>query len=217
VRKSTAFYTDQHIQFLINWLFCDKENTLLHPFHVVPLAVLAQVTNLFEGKTHRDTASSVIHRYCSENWMKLLPFMFFYVRNIGNYHWVLDVAVNPFLLVALASGKRLEEPMQSMLYGFFHLDPLDASNRDGTIPAKLGYPKDSPLHVREMTFLLNCMSQCRDLHVHGKHDTIKHLDTLEYIFAFGAAGPFGRVFEDKNFKLPTLIWNVVPESYFPQL
>jgi hypothetical protein len=61
------------------------------------------------------------------------------------------------------------------------------------------------------------MSRYRDLHIHGKHDTIKHLDTLEYTFAFGAAGPFGRVFEDKNSKLPTLIWNVVPESYVPQL
>jgi hypothetical protein len=47
--------------------------------------------------------------------MKLSSFMFFYVRNIGNYHWVLDVAVNPILLVALASGKQLKEPMKSML------------------------------------------------------------------------------------------------------
>jgi hypothetical protein len=50
VGKSTAFFTNQHFQFLINWLLSNKENKLLHPFHVVPLAVLAQVTNLFEGK-----------------------------------------------------------------------------------------------------------------------------------------------------------------------
>jgi hypothetical protein len=52
---------------IFNWLFRDKENKLLHPFHVAPLAVSTQVTNLFEGKTLGDTASSVIHRYCSEN------------------------------------------------------------------------------------------------------------------------------------------------------
>jgi hypothetical protein len=63
---------------------------------VVALAVLAQVTNLFEGKTHGDTASSVIHRYSSENWMKSSSFMFFYVRNIGTFHWVLVIAVNPY-------------------------------------------------------------------------------------------------------------------------
>jgi hypothetical protein len=129
--------------------------------------------------------------------------MFFYVRNIGNYHWVLDVAVNPSHLVALASGKQLEEPMLSLLYGFLHVDPFDVSHRDGTIPTKSGYPKDSPLHVQEMTFLLNCMSRYRDQHIHGKLDTFEHLDTLECIFAFGAAGPFGGVFEDKKYKLPT--------------
>jgi hypothetical protein len=39
--KATAFFTNPHIQCVLNWLFRDEENKLLHPFHVVPLAVLA--------------------------------------------------------------------------------------------------------------------------------------------------------------------------------
>jgi hypothetical protein len=94
--NSQEFLTEEHIQFLVNWVFRDEESIALKQFHCVPVTVTAQITHLFAGATNADTAMMVIHRYCLENWKRLGCFMIFFVRNIHKLHWILDVAVNPY-------------------------------------------------------------------------------------------------------------------------
>ena len=73
--------------------------------------------------------------------------MILFVKNVGNLHWVLDVAVNPFHLLAIVTGADLDEHAHKQIYGFMHIDPLEGGNHDGTIEPKTGVPKDSPWHV----------------------------------------------------------------------
>jgi hypothetical protein len=49
-----------------------------------------------------------------------------FVKNIGGFHWVLDVAVNPFCLLGIVSGWNddLHDREKQCLYGFLHIDPL---------------------------------------------------------------------------------------------
>jgi hypothetical protein len=42
--------------------------------------------------------------------------------HVGNYHWVLDVAVNPFCMISVVTGATLGEYGDSLLYGFLHID-----------------------------------------------------------------------------------------------
>jgi hypothetical protein len=213
-----AFLVDEHIQCLLNWLFRDAQNPALEPFHAVPVHVSGHVNFLFEGSTHGDTTMNIIHRYCKDNWKCLDSFMIFYVKNVGNYHWVLDVAVNPFRMISILTSADIDHHEKSLLYGFLHIDPLDQEKRDGSIPASSdGIPNDSPLHVKEMIFLLNCMSRYRDMHIHGLLADFEPVLTAEYLLALGCAGPFGRIFEGKNVQSAQVFWKSVPKSYFPQL
>jgi hypothetical protein len=85
----------------------------------------------------------------------------------------------------------IDDHEKSLLYGFLLIDPLDQEKRDGSIPASSdGIQTDSPLHVREMIFLLNCMSCYCDMHFHGLLADFKPVLTAEYLLALGCAGPF---------------------------
>jgi hypothetical protein len=165
----------------------------------------------------RSQTMNVIYRYCIDNWQKLDSFMLFFVKNVGNYHWVLDVAVNPFRMISVVTGATLGECGDSLLYGFMHIDPLESDHRDGTISASGKTPNGSPMHVSKMIFLLNCMSRYRDLKIHGLLETFEPIQSIEYLFAMGCSGPFGRVFTDNNSQLAHVFWKNVPDAYFPQL
>jgi hypothetical protein len=103
--------------------------------------------HLFNGLIHGDIAAKNIHEYCSLNWSQLESFMIFFVKNVGVFHWILDVAVNPFCLLAIVSGgmEELHDRERQYLYGFQHMDPFQASGRDGTIPAVGAFKSGSPL------------------------------------------------------------------------
>jgi hypothetical protein len=94
---------------------------------------------------------------------------------------------------------------------------LESDHRDGTIPASGKTLIDSPMHVSEMIFLLNCMSCYRDLKIHGLLETFEPIQSIEYLFAMGCSGPFGRVFTDNNSQSAHVFWKNVPDAYFPQL
>jgi hypothetical protein len=136
---------------------------------------------------------------------------------VGNYHWVLDVAVNPFRMISVVTGASLGEYGDSLLYGFLHIGSLESNHRDCTIPACQKIPIDSPMHVSEMIFLLNCMSRFGDLKIHGLLETFEPIQSIEYLLAMGCSGPFGCVFTDNNSQSAHVFWKSVPNSYFPQL
>ena len=113
---STEWLTEAHIQFLINCVFHDKTNPVLKPFHVVPVSVTAQITYLFEGHCNPDIKLKGIDQYCKENGHCLDSFIIFFVKNVGNLHWGLDVAVNPFHLLAIVTGAELDEHAHEQIY-----------------------------------------------------------------------------------------------------
>ena len=106
-----------------------------------------------------------------------------------------------------------------MIFGILHIDPLDDPGRDGTIRGDSSKPQDSPLHAREIIFLLNCLSRYRDLNIHGllTQDFVPTL-SIEWIMFMGAVGPFGKVFaENEALESSLLFWKAYPDSYFPIL
>ena len=218
---STHYLTDDHIQFLINWIFRDEDNPATRHFHVVPRVVAAYITELFKGRINVSTMAKVLHKYCLENWRHLDCFMFYFVRNIGRQHFNLDIAVNPYRLLSKVAGgdSVLNEEARTAIYGLMHIDPLLDPNRDGTIPHTSQVPQDSPLHCREIIFLMNCLSRYRDLNIHGLlSDDFVPTFSIEWIMSLGAVGPFGKVFGDTEAcKASELIWDAYPTSYFPLL
>jgi hypothetical protein len=128
IGNSEAYLTKEHVQFPVNWIFCDEEN----PAH------------LFAGASNADTAMTVIYKYCCENWKRLVSFMIFFVRNIEKVHWILDVAMNPYRVIANAAGISVGDAGDAQLYGFLKVDLLKGNNTgDGTIPTSNGISKDS--------------------------------------------------------------------------
>jgi hypothetical protein len=88
----------------------------------------------------------------------------------------------------------------------------------GTVQFQLvEIPFDSPMHVSEMIFLLNCMSWYRDLKIHGRLERFEPIQSIEYLFAMGCSGPFGQVFTDNHTQSAHMFWKNVPDAYFPQL
>jgi hypothetical protein len=61
------------------------------------------------------------------------------------------------------------------------------------------------------------MSRYRDLKIHGLLETFEPIQLIEYLFAMGCSGPFGRVFTDNNSQSAHVFWKNVPDAYFPQL
>jgi hypothetical protein len=61
------------------------------------------------------------------------------------------------------------------------------------------------------------MSRYRDLQIHGLLDSYVPQSSMEYVWAMGAAGPFGCVFEANDRDSAPLIWKHYSVSYFPQL
>jgi hypothetical protein len=108
--------------------------------------------------------------------------------------------------------EELHDRERQYLYGFLHIDPLEASGRDGTIPAVGAFKSDSPLHVCEMIFVLNCLSSYCDLHIHEINEYAL-IPTIRNIMAFGCAGPFGRIFVETNTISAENVWNTFPLSY----
>jgi hypothetical protein len=69
------------------------------------------------------------------------------------YKILVDVAVNPFQTINQVVGAN---PNNSLIYGFFHINPMEVEYRDGTTPCDEG--ANAQLHLKEMLFLFNCMS-----------------------------------------------------------
>jgi hypothetical protein len=77
---------------------------------------------------------------------------------------------------------------------------------DGKIPGV--EDRGAHNHVQYMTFILNCMSRYRDLHIHGLLDTFQPEISIEYLWSLGLVGPFGRVFRDSVLSSLVLYWTI---------
>jgi hypothetical protein len=162
---------------------------------------------------------------CGEDFGSILPkplaftgflFMIFYVQNIGNYHWVLDIAVNPYCMLLMITSATTKESQK--MYGFMRIDPLEDKFCEGTIPSlSVYFPQDSQLHVRNLVFLLNFMSCYRDLCIHDLLEDYVPVYTTDYFWVMGTAEPFGREFEENDKESAPFIWKHYSWSYFPQL
>jgi hypothetical protein len=137
------------------------------------------------------------------------------IWNIGNFHWVLDIAVNPVCMLSIVTSAQTDESRRN--YGFMHVDPLESQFWDSTIPASAKFLKDSQLHVRSLVFLLNYMSRYRNLFIHDLIDEYVPLHTIEYIWVMRAARPFGCIFAENDTESAPLLWQHYSWSYFPQL
>jgi hypothetical protein len=195
---SQAYLTQTHIQFLINWIMRNENNPVMKQFHVLPMEVIAHLTFLFEGK-NTSSDMMVIDRYCCDNWQKLWSFMFFL------YKILVDVAVNPFQMINQVVGAG---PNISLIYGFFHIDPMEVEYCNGTTPCDDG--TNAQWHVKEMLFLLNCMSWYCDLHLHNILDQFVPQETTEYILAMGSLGPMDKFLQTKLKLPPKLFGPVIP-------
>ena len=79
--------------------------------------------------------------------------MIFYVKNIDNLHWVLNVAVNPgYMMAKVKKYSFTDKGLDDVLYGYMYVDPMETLRRDGTIPSPV---QDDYSYNRELIFLLN--------------------------------------------------------------
>jgi hypothetical protein len=161
---SKNYLTESLIQFVINWLFWDDNSLLTQQFHVVPMVVVLVVTQWLQGNSKPSVAGKILDQYCQSHWRSLDSFMIFYVQNIGNYHWVLDIAVNPYCMLSMITSETTKG--LKTIYGFMRIDPLEDKFWDRTIPSSVNFPQDSPVHVCSLIFLLNYMSRYRNLFIH---------------------------------------------------
>ena len=143
-------------------------------------------------------------------------FQIFYIQHVKNYHWVLQVAVNPWCMLSHVTNYALPEEINHLPYGFLYMDPMEKHYRDGSMPdqkSKTGAEDIS--QNRELIFLLNWLSFYRDMHC---HDCQSFVETDEaYIMARGLSGPFGRVkLKNENFHNQDM-QKYYPRFHYPQL
>ena len=142
--------------------------------------------------------------------------MLFYVQNLENEHWALQVAVNPMEMIRRVTTSNVPQGQDRLIHGYFYIDPMDKANRDGKIPSRKNL-KDSKLRNCELIFLLNYMSRYRDMHAHNLLDNYMYQDSLEYLWAMGSIGPFGMVFLEGEMDWFNVIGKHHFELIFPQL
>jgi hypothetical protein len=116
------------IQFVINWIFWDDNSPLTQQFHVVPMVVASVVTQWLQGNSEPSVVGKILDQYCRRHWRSLDSFMIFYVQNIGNYHWVLDIAVNPYCMLPMITSETTKG--FKTIYGFMRMDPLEDKFQD---------------------------------------------------------------------------------------
>ena len=155
---SSGWMVTEHMQFFSNWIFRDETNPALSRFHMVPTEVTSGLTNLCNHGGNLQGVGLILHRYCKMNWHKLDCFMIFFIRNTGNSHWLLNVAVNPRLMIERVTKKSDGPVDDNELYGYLYLDPQEDMFRNGTIPKARKSSQDDPIRVRQLIFLLNYMS-----------------------------------------------------------
>ena len=216
--SNTHWLNDLQVQFLINWIFRDAGNTVMSRFHAVPCVITHQLKLFFEHHVTVDIVFNTLHNYCIRNWKNLDCFMIFFPRQKSLDHWVLDIAINPFALIALVCGYEIPGQCSNSIYGWMHVDPMEQKARDGTIPKYNTLPVDSIHNMRDMLFLLNMMSRYRDMAIHGLLDAFDpKKKRLEDFMAMGLVGPFGRLTSPEEVEFPKAFKLAYPLSHFPQL
>ena len=215
---SKGYWRQENIQLMLNWVFRDHKNPALQRFHAIPLQVSTVIRTLFDfSNTGNHTAiTQVLHNYCKHNFAALSSFMLFYVQNLDNEHWALQVAVNPMEMIRRVTTSNVPQGQDHLIHGYFYIDPMDKANRDGNIPSRKNL-KDSKLRNCELIFLLNFMSRYQDMHAHNLLDNYMYQDSLEYLWAMGSIGPFGMVFLEGEMDWFNVIGKHHFELIFPQL
>ena len=142
--------------------------------------------------------------------------MIFFIQNIRDQHWVLLVAVNPGIMMSRISLAALEPPLNEAVYGYIYIDPMETTNRNGTIPKGRRTVLDDPTRNKELIFLLNCLARFRDMELQG--DSMSEPEhTFENVWCMGAVGPFGRVCLPTQLDLWEKFRQLHPRFYYPQL
>ena len=190
---SRSWATSEHLQLVCNWVMRDANNYFLQRFHIVPTLVTEALSNLFHARAVPDMIGQVLHKYCSEHWRNLHSFLLFLFKNVNLNHWVLQVAVNPHVM--LSSILQPEDDfLSSLVYGYMYIDPQETKHRDGSTDSN---NPDNMLKNNELIFLLNLMSRYRDKFL-NKEPMDLHDSRLTKLWMMGACGPFGRVFREKD-------------------
>jgi len=97
--SGTGWLESEHIHFLIQWMFRDWNNPLLHEFHVVPNDISTSFRNFLKGELSVDSMSRSLDKYCRNSYQHLHKRFIGYVENLGDMHWVLHMAINPFAVL----------------------------------------------------------------------------------------------------------------------
>ena len=180
------------------------------------MEVAAAAHRLFDKTGTVDAICVVIYKYCKHNWKSLQSFMIFFIQNIRDLHWVLLVAVNPGIMMSRISEASLEPPDNEGIYGYIYIDPMETTNRNGTIPKSRHTVLDDPTKNKELIFLLNCMARFRDMELPG-NSFYEPDHTFENVWCMGAVGPFGRVCLPKPHNFLEKFCDLHPRFYYPQL
>ena len=164
----------------------------------------------------------ILHHYCMRNWQALGSKVIFYVRNVDEMHWNIQLVLNPSVMVAEVTKYEFPESHRNLLYGFMYIDPEESNYRDGTIPNRkfVGKPKletDDPTSNRDIVFILNYLSYYRDMHLHKQENIFKPEVRLQQIWRIGSKGPFGRVFLEHETDLFKTYNSIQPKYRLPQI
>jgi hypothetical protein len=115
------------------------------------MMIVSEITKWFHGYGDSKAGMQLVDRHCRDNWKTLGSFMIFYVRNVGDFHWVLDLAVNLFCMVAKITEADLDKIIR--IYGFLHIHPLEGGSHNGTMLATSQFSSSSSFQIRAMVAL----------------------------------------------------------------
>ena len=88
--------------------------------------VSAAIRTLFDGTGHGNLEGiqKVLDTYSLHNWKYLECNMIFYIQNIKDEHWILQVAVNPAHMLTRVAGVEFGNSLDEVLYGYMYIDSM---------------------------------------------------------------------------------------------
>ena len=213
---SKNWLKSDHLQILINWILRDDANPILKQYHVVPMDISAAIRTFFDGSGHGNLIgiTKLLDSYAARNWQCLECNMIFYIQNIKNEHWILEVAVNPCHMITRVMGVEFGNSVDDVLYGYMYVDSMETIQRNGSMHSD---GTDNPTANRELIFLLNYLSRYRDRSIYNLTEISTTEDLLKRTMYYGMSGPFGRVFMEDEKDIYNEYISLYPLFYYPQL
>ena len=100
---------------------------------MIPLDITATVGQMLNKHHILDGGliGDILHHYCMNNWQALGSKVIFYMRNVDEMHWNIQLVLNPSVMVAEVTKYEFPESHRNLLYGFMYIDPEESNYHDG--------------------------------------------------------------------------------------